>query len=173
MDCTMIQWEPFLGSCLKAITGVKTRHIGHLSRFNLRDDNPSTSTNGNVVLVSGPEPYAEQFFNEQVLRFKTSKEEVKILYSNGDYVQQDAENISYLCNLNWKEIDNEIRKARLLIARSGYSTIMDAHILQIHGEWHPTKGQKEQEYLALRHKKAPINNRGFFYEYCFLITSTM
>jgi hypothetical protein len=40
--------------------------------------------------------------------------------------------------------------ARMIIARSGYSTIMDLEALGLldKTEFHPTPGQSEQEYLA-------------------------
>ena len=42
-------------------------------------------------------------------------------------------------------------QAQKIIARSGYSTIMDLEVLNLlhKAELHPTPGQSEQEYLAL------------------------
>jgi hypothetical protein len=48
-----------------------------------------------------------------------------------------------------------MQQAEHIIARSGYSTIMDLETLGLmhKAELHPTPGQSEQEYLADYHKK--------------------
>ena len=50
-----------------------------------------------------------------------------------------------------------LRKAKRIIARSGYSTIMDLACIGAlaKAELIPTPGQPEQEYLALRVEKLP------------------
>ena len=60
--------------------------------------------------------------------------------------------------------DEELKQALLgaghIIARSGYSTIMDLHALGLLGkaELIPTPGQSEQEYLAERIGKLKTEN---------------
>jgi UDP-N-acetylglucosamine:LPS N-acetylglucosamine transferase len=46
-----------------------------------------------------------------------------------------------------------LSQSEKVICRSGYSTIMDLHILGVEAEFHPTPGQTEQEYLAGLHTK--------------------
>jgi predicted glycosyltransferase len=49
-----------------------------------------------------------------------------------------------------KDMVAVVRGAEKIIARSGYSTIMDLHALGVleKAELHPTPGQSEQEYLS-------------------------
>jgi uncharacterized protein (TIGR00661 family) len=46
------------------------------------------------------------------------------------------------------ELEKAINESELIIARSGYSTIMDLAILEKKAFFIPTTGQYEQEYLA-------------------------
>jgi UDP-N-acetylglucosamine:LPS N-acetylglucosamine transferase len=45
-------------------------------------------------------------------------------------------------------MQNAILKSKIIIARSGYSTIMDLSVLNKKAIFIPTPGQTEQEYLA-------------------------
>ncbi|MBK7885033.1 MAG: hypothetical protein IPJ81_15560 [Chitinophagaceae bacterium] len=51
-------------------------------------------------------------------------------------------------HLSTKEINNAINESKLIISRSGYTTIMDLVNLQKSAVLVPTPGQTEQEYLA-------------------------
>lgn len=141
----------FAGKLSKRKKSNKLHFIGVKSRFSLYT-NELTKEYDRVVVVSGPEPYAEQFFIEQLECFKESVNTVII--SPKHYSIQD---INYQCKIvlasNWLEVDQIIRQSKKLISRSGYSTIMDLYFLQIPFEFHPTKGQAEQIYLADLHKK--------------------
>ena len=61
-------------------------------------------------------------------------------------------NITIVPNLTDLEMMIAITNAQKIIARSGYSTIMDLEVLGVlsKAELHPTPGQSEQEYLAQR-----------------------
>ena len=54
-----------------------------------------------------------------------------------------------------KELNDLIKRSKVVIARSGYSTIMDLYALEKPAILIPTPGQSEQLYLSkhLRHKK--------------------
>ena len=56
--------------------------------------------------------------------------------------------IKIVCSENWLEKDEVIMRAKKIISRSGYSTIMDVLILKSDFEFVPTKGQAEQIYLS-------------------------
>ena len=59
-------------------------------------------------------------------------------------------NITIIPHLNDEQLVPALLGAKHIIARSGYSTIMDFYALNILGkaELIPTPGQPEQEYLA-------------------------
>ena len=50
-----------------------------------------------------------------------------------------------------------MNRAKLVVARSGYSTVMDLAELEKKALYIPTEGQPEQEYLAMYHKKSGNN----------------
>jgi uncharacterized protein (TIGR00661 family) len=122
-------------------------YIGIHSRFSLY---PSTiKENYTAVIVSGPPPYKEQFFIEQLSAAKHRIDktifitpQVNLNFSN------IPNNITVKLSLDWRACDQIILKANKVISRSGYSTIMDINHLKCEKELYPTKGQWEQEYLA-------------------------
>ena len=62
-------------------------------------------------------------------------------------------NIRVLDGENWIIKDEVIMKAKKIISRSGYSTIMDIIELEADFEYFPTKGQAEQIYLSRLYQK--------------------
>ncbi len=130
-----------------------TAFIGVLSRFIASKVAPQKPIH-TVVLISGPEPYSEMFFKEQVEYWSSRKEQVSIVYSNSEYKTGDAGNLHFHLATDWVRTDELIRTATKIVSRSGYSTLMDIHRLNVEAELYPTPGQKEQIYLARRHKKS-------------------
>ncbi len=122
-------------------------YIGWLSRFK---EIPKVERQFDVgVLVTGPQPYAQQFFEEMCKRFENSQEKVFILY-NGTYLSAHK-NIKIFQHLPTVEMADLLCSAELLITRSGYSTLMDFKALGLKNvELHATPGQAEQEYLLER-----------------------
>ena len=59
-------------------------------------------------------------------------------------------NITIIPSISDAELVSAVAEAQKIIARSGYSTIMDFEALGVlhKAELHPTPGQSEQEYLA-------------------------
>jgi hypothetical protein len=119
-------------------------YIGPFSRF--KSLIQVESKKWTTVLVSGPEPYANQFYQEQRDRLKADSVAFCIIYKG------NCESSAGVEKMNWKQIDQRLLETKKLIARSGYSTVMDVHYLECEVEWHPTPGQWEQEYLAEKPK---------------------
>jgi UDP:flavonoid glycosyltransferase YjiC (YdhE family) len=122
-------------------------YIGWLSRF---IEIPKVDKQYDVgVLVTGPQPYAQQFFEEMCKRFENSQEKVFILYNGTDLSAH--KNIKIFQHLPTAEMADLLCSAELLITRSGYSTLMDLNALGIKNvELHATPGQAEQAYLLER-----------------------
>ncbi len=118
----------------------KCKFIGPLSRFQGKEI--SIDKKWTTILVSGPEPYAKQFYVQQKQKFGELKELQCIIY-NGR-----IEDLSGQRGISWREIDERLLETKKLLARSGYSTIMDVAFLKCEVELYPTPGQWEQEYLA-------------------------
>lgn len=136
----------FAGKLSCGKTKTNQLFIGPVSRFSNLEGAPKTGT---IIIVSGPEPYAKQFYLEQKSKLKTGD---KIVY------QGKIESLNSVKLITWKELDAEILQAEKIISRSGYSTIMDVHFLKCETELIPTKGQWEQEFLA-SYMNNPLNDR--------------
>jgi len=116
----------------------RVEFIGPYSRFSFYSDTNEKSE-PNVVVVSGPLVYAQQFADEMVEQFP----DALFICSPKIHLDSKIRRISG----NWKEQDQAILDAQRLVSRSGYSTIMDLEILKIPALLHPTPGQAEQLYL--------------------------
>lgn len=127
---------------------LNTIYIGPKSRFSLYPKMEKVIPF--IVIISGPEPYAEQFFQEQY-NIASSKTEKTIIITPKLYPHQPNEHIELVLSSDWKKTDEIVLQAQSIISRSGYSTIMDLKYLGINGRLVPTIGQREQEYLFLNH----------------------
>ncbi len=117
----------------------KSRYIGFYSRF--QDQEISVIPNKWVGIVSGPEPYSEQFFHWILEKY--GKENL-ILISPKVY-SEVPDNVIVITD--WRLADVEIASAETIISRNGYSTLMDLQFLKKKSVLIPTPGQLEQEYL--------------------------
>jgi UDP-N-acetylglucosamine:LPS N-acetylglucosamine transferase len=118
----------------------KSTYIGWYSRF--QEQELSVIPNKIVGIVSGPEPYSEQFFHWIIEKYGT---ENLILISPKVYSEVPV-HIPVITD--WRNADTEIASAETIISRNGYSTLMDLQYLNKKAVLIPTPGQLEQEYLA-------------------------
>jgi hypothetical protein len=141
----------FSGNLSRNYGKFEVHYIGLLSRFSLYEKIDKVFQN--VVIVSGPEPYAEQFFLEQLSISKALSLQTIIISPKfyGSAIEESK--IRVLCSENWLEKDEVILRAKKITSRSGYSTIMDIQELKSDFEFIPTKGQSEQIYLSKLHQK--------------------
>ena len=143
------------------------RYIGPLSRFshvNGRTLEGQRKDNTRIVAVlSGLEPHRTMLEKEIIARYQNTGEQVLIVQGlmNRPNTRFKRGNITIVPYLNDTELVTALQEAKHIIARSGYSTIMDLHALgllkndnsqisnvQCQIELIPTPGQPEQEYLA-------------------------
>jgi hypothetical protein len=121
-------------------------YIGSYSRFSLYEKEEKTIPL--VVIVSGPEPYSKQFFKQQFEIANKKKEKTVFIVPANYPTKSQFEQIDIFPSSDWKVTDSIILKAKKIISRSGYSTIMDVNYLEVESELFATKGQNEQEYLS-------------------------
>ena len=62
--------------------------------------------------------------------------------------REQLDNITLVSHLPSTELKAQLLAAKHIICRSGYSSIMDLHVLKRKATLIPTPGQTEQEYLA-------------------------
>lgn len=133
-------------------TPANVKYIGPLSRF--ADFNPEKNTKPKsipdiLVLVSGPEPARSQFEKEIELRFKNTEKQVLVVCGKPmDFDKEIIGAFRKVPHLSTTELFWYLKFSDLVISRSGYSTIMDLHVLDRNAELSPTPGQPEQEYLS-------------------------
>lgn len=122
----------------------KSSYIGFYSRF--QDQEITIVPNKMVGIVSGPEPYSEQFFHWIIEQYGT---ENLVLISPKKYAEVPG-NIKIITD--WQQADAEIASGETIVSRNGYSTLMDLEFLKKKSVLIPTPGQLEQEYLAELYK---------------------
>lgn len=137
------------------ITNLKSKieYIGPLSRFASFNRQSSNRQSYDIVAVlSGLEPHRSLLEKEIVTRYVGTEDKVLIVQGlmNHPNVRIKHGNITLVPYLSDNELVPVLLGAKHIIARSGYSTIMDFAALDILGkaELLPTPGQPEQEYLA-------------------------
>lgn len=128
-----------------------TKYIGPISRFTGPLSKKPSKWKA-VVIISGPEPQRSLFEAEMATRFKNTHEPVLILQGKpGTPLNLRTGNVQTRNHLPDRQLLEALEQSEQVIARSGYSTIMDLHVLGLKAEFHPTPGQTEQEYLASLH----------------------
>ncbi|HMG67297.1 MAG TPA: glycosyltransferase [Chitinophagaceae bacterium] len=125
------------------------KYIGILSRFERPDK--KDSKNMLLILISGPEPqrsYFENILFSQLPGIKMETVVVRGLPGSGVPVPFIQEGIKIYNHLSTDQLNSLINESAFIIARSGYSTIMDLVHLKKNAILVPTPGQTEQEYLG-------------------------
>jgi len=127
---------------------VSVRHIGWLSRF------PLGARSGNAIdilaIVSGPEPQRSLFVEKLKDQLRsTPGKHMLVTGQVGESWRTLEGNLEIASHLHSEEMEACIRAAGLVIARSGYSTIMDLLYLDCkRAAFVPTPQQGEQILLA-------------------------
>jgi UDP-N-acetylglucosamine transferase subunit ALG13 len=131
-------------------------YLGPLSRFHETGQPPGDYL---LFLLSGPEPQRtllENIFLRELEQYKGKAILVRGLPEEKN-AWADRPNLQFFNHLGAKQLEEKIAGASLVIARSGYSTIMDLAVMRKKGILIPTPGQTEQEYLA----KHQMESRSF------------
>ena len=104
-----------------------------------------------LIVLSGLEPHRGLLEAYLLKLFENLDYSVKLI--GGDFKSKKiSSGIEYLPFATSQELQNLLNRAKCVIARSGYSTIMDLIKLNKKAILVPTPGQPEQEYLASLHK---------------------
>lgn len=132
---------------LRYISQDKIKYIGilsHLQKLDVEEDIDY------FVSLSGPEP--QRSILERRILSNTSQLEGKIIIAGGnpdDNLSISCDHVELYSFLNKRQQENIMNRAKFIIARSGYTTMMDlAELDKQEALFLPTPGQTEQEYLA-------------------------
>lgn len=130
--------------------GVPIRYIGPQSRFSQYGKlNGTTENNEVIALLSGPEP--QRTLLENILLSELSKLPEPSTLIRGvveDGEERTIQGVQVVNYLHGEDLFQRLQSARVIICRSGYSTLMDLSYLGKKVILIPTPGQTEQEYLA-------------------------
>ncbi len=126
----------------------KVKWIGPLSRF--KSGSEIEKDVDIAVILSGPEPLRSQFQYKVIGELKAAHG--KIILVEGLIAPEQSirkeHNLTIYNFMLTEELESLIRRSRMVVSRSGYSSIMDLHALGAKALLVPTPGQTEQEYLA-------------------------
>lgn len=132
---------------------VPVHYIGLLSRFdknNPANNDTSAKKDHLLIMLSGPEPQ-RSIFEEKIIadisHYNGTATIVRGLPGSASLIPS-TNMLKFYNHLSADDLLVEMQKAELIIARSGYSSIMDIMALQKKSILIPTPGQTEQEYLG-------------------------
>lgn len=121
-----------------------------------------------LVLLSGPEPQRSLLEKNLLKQFQDASK--CICFVKGkiekEVKKNQKGNLTIYNFLLKEELELVINQSELVIARSGYSTIMDLASLNKKAFFIPTPGQTEQIYLANHLKKLNIANNSVQKNFC-------
>ncbi len=129
------------------IPNLKTKFIGTLSRF---DRVICEKTTDILILLSGPEPQKTMLEKKLTKIFKDTIKTVVMVRGVVDKevseeIRGNMKVYNFMLSDNLEALINE---SKVIISRSGYTSVMDFARLRKKVFFIPTPGQFEQEYLA-------------------------
>jgi UDP-N-acetylglucosamine transferase subunit ALG13 len=134
-------------------------YIGPLSRF---EPLPMEQEIYDLLItLSGPEPQRTLFENEILKQLKNFEGKVFFLRglpSETAIPMTSIGSVKIENHLPAVELNRILEQSKMIISRSGYTSVMDLALLKKKAVLIPTPGQNEQEYLAKYH----LENRYFF-----------
>ncbi len=133
------------GELSENVFGLNCKYIGPLSRLVKKE---AEAIYDHLFLLSGPEPTQTDLLKSVIDKLKDYKGKAAIVSSSALHYGL-RENIVLIKLPNANELSQLIVASKVIVCRSGYSTLMDMYVL---GKKEliliPTPGQTEQEYLA-------------------------
>ncbi|MGX7667547.1 glycosyltransferase [Flavobacterium pedocola] len=127
-------------------------YIGPISRMKKKETQPLYDL---MVLLSGPEP--QRTLLENKLKNELKDYDGNVIFVRG-VVEEEQKitkrfNITYYNYMNTEALELALNQSKMVLCRSGYTSIMDLAKLGKKAFFIPTPGQYEQEYLAKKLKK--------------------
>jgi len=113
-----------------------------------------------LIILSGPEPQ-RTIFEKLILQQLKGRTEQALMVrgvTESDNKTQVSRKLTITDHLQARELNQAMASTQVVLARAGYSTIMDLAALGKRAILIPTPGQTEQEYLANELKR-----KGVFY----------
>ena len=150
----------FSGKLSSTNQKINSKFIGALSRFKKENFEQKIDV---LVILSGVEPNRTLLEQKLIKGFKNDARNIVFVLGKVELEQKKwiFKNITFYNYLLSNQLQEKINSSKIVICRSGYSSIMDLAVLHKKAFFIPTKNQTEQEYLALylsNKKIAPFCN---------------
>ncbi|CAM2820140.1 glycosyltransferase [Flavobacterium frigoris] len=146
--------EPNLAGQLSHSTNLPfaPKYIGPLSRMHKKE---ITKQYDLMVILSGPEP--QRGLLESILKTELKRYRGNVVFIKGivekEQKKEQLKNITYFNFMTSRQLEQTFNESDIILARSGYTTIMDLVKLGKKAFFIPTPGQYEQLYLAKKLKE--------------------
>ncbi len=132
----------------KRMPNIELKFVGILSRCKKEQNEKHIEL---LIVLSGPEPQRTKLETILLAQMKECSFKIVLVRGLPGGTQQlllENKLIEIYDHLPAVKLNSLIQSAKIVIARSGYSTIMDLAVLQQPAILIPTPGQTEQEYLT-------------------------
>ena len=134
----------------------KLHYVGVLSDFKKKNIKKDIDY---LISITGPEPQRTMFEEIMLKHIDSLNGKIVLTLGKSENIKKfKKENIETFTFLSKEDREDFLNRAKLVISRSGYSTILDLAVIGTKALMTPTPGQVEQEYLAKYH-----NDKGTFY----------
>lgn len=151
--------QSLAGKLSKLQFKIPHNYIGIQSRFEKKENAMKYDIG---IILSGPEP--QRTFFEKILKKQILKTDFRVILIQG-LVNENLDfqltpTLHIKSHAYSSELNQIINQCGLIVARSGYSTVMDLVKLGKKAVFVPTPGQTEQEYLA----EYLYNEKHYYYQ---------
>lgn len=147
-----------LAGILSAPYDHEIRYIGPKSRLMYTKAIAPEEFPKTLVILSGPKSAQESLLELVLLTNKSDSKLTIVSPSPINIPERKSSICDVIIDPSAPILKGLILSAKMIICRSGYSSIMDLALLKRHANYIPTKGQPEQEYLALIHNNYHKSN---------------
>lgn len=128
---------------------ITVKYIGPKSALAGLTENTGAKKNDILILLSGPEPQRTVLESILIRKFSEFSGEIVLVRGSASELKNEVANMRIINYAYTNELRDLIVNSETVICRSGYSTLMDLHLLHKKKViLIPTPGQTEQEYLA-------------------------
>ncbi|NIT20352.1 MAG: glycosyltransferase [Hydrotalea flava] len=134
----------------KQLPAIPVQYMGMLSRFESTTTFHPEYVYDYCFLLSGPEPQRTRLENIVLSQIEQIDASIIVLRGLPEQANAIKSKHNILSHLPGKALQQVIEQSKFVIARSGYTTVMELLSLQKKCFFIPTPGQTEQEYLAER-----------------------
>ncbi len=128
---------------------ISVKYLGPKSYLSSMQTKQTNEKIDYLILLSGVEPQRSILENRLIQQFSNSTKKIVLVRGTEIVLKLKPKNMIVYDFISGQELKTIIVNSEIIFSRSGYSTLMDLHLLNKKNLiLIPTPGQTEQEYLA-------------------------